>query len=75
MKTKYEIIESHSRTTDGEIRKAKRLFLEGVKKGIHVNPGNVRIVFYDSNYLIVAFFYCNDSGENLNSVEIKNYRL
>ena len=74
MKTKYEIIESHSGTTHGEIRKSKRLFLEGVKKGIHVNPGCVGIVFTDSNYSVNAKFYCNYSGEHLNSVEIKNYR-
>ena len=70
MKTNYTINEAHSGTNANEIAKAKRLLLEGVKKGMYRNPGDVIIKFSDVNYKIHATFINANDGGKLNTVEI-----
>ena len=70
MKTNYKILEAHSGNSEAEIKKAKRLFINGVKKGKYINPGEIIIEFSDVNNEILASFVNAYNGEKLDTVRI-----
>jgi hypothetical protein len=72
MKTNYQIQSAHSGTSISEVRKAKRLYNKGVKKGKYCQADKVGIVFSDHNCVIQVRYIDLDTMITMGTERITN---